>query len=312
MNILSKLERKYGKYAIKNLMMYMIIGYAVMWMIMSFNATFYYKYLIPDVSLILKGQVWRIITMIFMPPSMSDNILFLAINLYFLYFIGNVIRNMWGEFTLNLIYFSGILLHIVMMFVLYAFGINIVMAPFNVAGGTVAGDMGTIYGSYYLIMAMFMLVGMCNGDAIVLLFFIIPLKMRWLAYVTMGLLGATVVFGFGYHFRIFTDGDFFVGLFKCGVYPGIVPAVSAIISIVLFFIFFYLCSGYHVPRSVKKRQNNYDKKIKQAEIKSRVHKCAVCGRTNKDDPTLTFRFCSKCNGTYEYCQDHLFTHEHIK
>lgn len=42
------------------------------------------------------------------------------------------------------------------------------------------------------------------------------------------------------------------------------------------------------------------------------HRCAVCGRTELDDPTLEFRFCSKCNGNYEYCQDHLFTHEHVK
>jgi len=42
------------------------------------------------------------------------------------------------------------------------------------------------------------------------------------------------------------------------------------------------------------------------------HRCAVCGRTELDDPNLEFRFCSKCRGNYEYCQDHLFTHEHVK
>ena len=42
------------------------------------------------------------------------------------------------------------------------------------------------------------------------------------------------------------------------------------------------------------------------------HKCAICGRTEQDDPNLEFRFCSKCNGNYEYCQDHLFNHVHVK
>ncbi len=42
------------------------------------------------------------------------------------------------------------------------------------------------------------------------------------------------------------------------------------------------------------------------------HRCAVCGRTELDHPELEFRYCSKCNGNYEYCQDHLFTHEHVK
>ena len=37
-----------------------------------------------------------------------------------------------------------------------------------------------------------------------------------------------------------------------------------------------------------------------------------CGRTELDHPELEFRYCSKCNGNYEYCQDHLFTHEHVK
>ena len=43
-----------------------------------------------------------------------------------------------------------------------------------------------------------------------------------------------------------------------------------------------------------------------------MHRCAVCGKTELDDPGLEFRFCSKCNGNYEYCQEHLFTHEHAK
>ena len=42
------------------------------------------------------------------------------------------------------------------------------------------------------------------------------------------------------------------------------------------------------------------------------HRCAVCGRTERDDAELEFRFCSKCKGNFEYCMDHLYTHEHVK
>ena len=42
------------------------------------------------------------------------------------------------------------------------------------------------------------------------------------------------------------------------------------------------------------------------------NKCAICGKTEASHADLEFRFCSKCNGNYEYCQDHLFTHEHVK
>ena len=44
----------------------------------------------------------------------------------------------------------------------------------------------------------------------------------------------------------------------------------------------------------------------------RGHKCAVCGRTDKDSPGMEFRYCSKCEGNYEYCMDHLYTHKHVK
>lgn len=43
-----------------------------------------------------------------------------------------------------------------------------------------------------------------------------------------------------------------------------------------------------------------------------VHRCAICGRTELDDPNLEFRYCSKCEGNYEFCQDHLFLHIHAK
>ena len=70
------------------------------------------------------------------------------------------------------------------------------------------------------------------------------------------------------------------------------------------------------PKEIHRRQQ-----FKKAVAPSRTgfgpdgiakHKCAICGRTEKDDPNLEFRFCSKCNGNYEYCQDHLFTHKHVQ
>ena len=68
----------------------------------------------------------------------------------------------------------------------------------------------------------------------------------------------------------------------------------------------------HKERQVKRRYD-YKKEVKHA--KSMVvskHKCAICGRNSEDNPDAEFRFCSKCNGNYEYCQEHLFTHTHVK
>lgn len=71
------------------------------------------------------------------------------------------------------------------------------------------------------------------------------------------------------------------------------------------------------PKQVRRRKK-FQKEIRNARVNPDAakvgakHRCAVCGRTELDDPNLEFRYCSKCNGAYEYCQDHLFTHEHVK
>ena len=64
------------------------------------------------------------------------------------------------------------------------------------------------------------------------------------------------------------------------------------------------------PKQMKRRQE-FKREVKNSSKITR-HKCAVCGRTEETNPELEFRFCSKCDGNYEYCQDHLFTHVHVK
>ena len=86
------------------------------------------------------------------------------------------------------------------------------------------------------------------------------------------------------------------------------------------FIIFFLSSRNMKPYTPgqMKRKNDFKRKMRHAErpvnsyANGAKHRCAVCGRTELDDPNLEFRYCSKCNGNYEYCQDHLFTHTHVK
>ena len=94
---------------------------------------------------------------------------------------------------------------------------------------------------------------------------------------------------------------------------GVVLAFSIGASLLNFVIFFLMTRRHKPHRSPKqiKRQMEYRRAAKQPSGITR-HKCAICGRTEQDDPTLEFRFCSKCEGNYEYCQYHLFTHEHVK
>lgn len=303
MNLLTRLDRKYGKYAIDNIMIYLIIGYGIMWAVIKFNLNFYLQYLSPDMSLIMKGEVWRLLSIIFLPPDFG-RLLFLAINLYFLYFIGKLMENMWGKFSLNLFIISSYLMHIIGAFVLYfIFDINI---------GSIEGLLSgyLMFGSYYITMALFVLVGLSAPEVQVLLFFIIPIKMKWMAYLTIALLSGTVICGYGNAFGLIKSEGLLNGLGQIGIYPYSIPATSALICIIDAGAFYMLMRGYHVSRAQIKRKREYNKKIKISNT-PKVHKCAVCGRTSEDE-SLSFRYCSKCNGTYEYCQDHLFTHEHIK
>ena len=93
MNFLNKLERKYGRYAIKNLMKYIIILYIIGWGIALVNPIFYDSVLALDVPAILHGQVWRLITFIIMPPG---NDLSLFVVFHYIYIMYSV--QIWKEY----------------------------------------------------------------------------------------------------------------------------------------------------------------------------------------------------------------------
>ena len=58
-------------------------------------------------SAVLHGQIWRLITFIFIPPDSS--ILFILFSLYFYWLIGNALENQWGAFRFNIYYLCGML-----------------------------------------------------------------------------------------------------------------------------------------------------------------------------------------------------------
>ena len=95
-----------------------------------------------------------------------------------------------------------------------------------------------------------------------------------------------------------------------------VGKISIIASLLNFIVFFFMTrSGLRMRMSPKqvKRRHDFQREVRKAKPMSVAkHKCAICGRTSDEYPDLEFRFCSKCNGNYEYCQEHLFTHTHVK
>ena len=123
MNWIDKLEKKFGRYAIRNLMYYIIILYAVGYVILLFAPDMYYNYLSLDASAILHGQIWRIATFLIYPPNTS--LIWFLVVLYLYYSIGRELESQWGTFRFNLYFFTGVLLHIIAAFVCqYGFGVN--------------------------------------------------------------------------------------------------------------------------------------------------------------------------------------------
>jgi len=289
MRWIDKLERKYGKYAIPNLMYYIIILYAVGFVIQVVSPELYSQYLALDAQKILHGQIWRIVTFLIMPPSGS--FLFIFFSLYLYYTIGKMLEYQWGAFRFNIYFFSGALLHVIACIIIY------LVSGFSLS-----------YGTMYLNMSLFFAFAFLYPDMEFLLFFIIPIKCKWIGYANGLYFAITIITGF----IVPLGTPTWFSLLNFGIVALPDNSVAALVSF-LNFIIYYLAvkKNQFSPRVVRQRKN-YEKKIKAKSNKDTHHRCAICGRTEKDGEDLEFRFCSKCIGNYEYCQEHLFSHEHRK
>ena len=292
MKFIDKLERKYGRYGIRNLTMYIIACY-VLGYILMYTAPWILSYLSLDVRMILKGQIWRLVTWVIYPPTTGNFFLFLISIVFFYYPIGTSLERTWGSFRYTLYIFSGLLFT-----VLGAFLLHLITGGVVEIGGVHYLIGGSIFTTYYISLSVFLAYAMSYPDMQLLLMFVIPVKMRWMAFVYV----AIIVFDMITNIRA---GSWFL----------IVPVIASLLNFILFYLGSQNLSRYN-PREVKRRQD-FKKAMAQSRASAQTngvtkHKCAICGRTEKDDPNLEFRFCSKCKGNYEYCQDHLFTHQHIK
>ncbi len=289
MKPMSKFEKKFGRYAIKNISMVLILCYAAGFIINMIDQSFL-NYLSLNPYAILHGQVWRLITWIIVPPSLNMNLFFILIMLYFYYSIGTSLEHAWGTYRYNIYLFSGMLFTIVgsflMMVYIYISVPALLQSPESAE--LVFRQTATYFSTYYVNMSIFLAYAATFSEARVLLFFIIPIKVKYLGIIYGIMLGA----------------EFFAG----NIYNKVVIGAS-----LLNFIIFFLTSRNRIHMSPKqvKRRYEYKQEVKKSAGISR-HKCAVCGITEEDDPNREFRFCSKCAGNYEYCSEHLYTHTHIK
>ena len=293
---MSPFERKFGKYAIRNLSFVLVFCYAVGYLLQLFGGGgLVLSYLTLNPYAILHGQIWRLVTWILIPPS-SGGLFFTLLMLYFYCSLGTSLERTWGTYRYNVYLFQGMLFTIAGSFLLMGY-CYLFKPEISLMGAVLTIDtpyeyftvIAMVFSTYYINMSIFLAFAATFPDMQVLLMFIIPVKVKWL-----GILDGVVLL---YDF-----------LFRGGLVTRIV-----ILSSLLNFVIFFFTSRSHIHMSPKqmKRRAEFRQDIRR-NSKVTKHKCAVCGQTEDDDPNLEFRFCSKCNGNYEYCQQHLFTHTHVK
>ena len=298
MNFIYELEHKFGRFAIRNLSLILILCYVAGYII-EFAAPAFMEYLTLNPYAIVHGQVWRIVSWILIPPGES-NIFFAIIMLVFYYSIGTSLERTWGTFQYNLYLFAGMFFTLIGSFLMmgfcYLFRPELLNGIYSEY--TVFESLSYVFSTYYVNMSIFLAYAATFPDNQVLLMFIIPIKVKWLGVVYGAFLVYEMISG------MLMNGN--VGF----VYPFVIGS-----SMLNFIVFFFTTRNYiRMNRSQRKmhrdfaRKQRTDKAARNAGITK--HRCAVCGRTEKDGDDLVFRFCSKCAGNYEYCQDHLYTHIH--
>ena len=270
---------KHPRFGIPNLMLVIVIGTLAVWLFGAMDRTGtleYYLYF--NAGAVLRGEVWRIITFVFIPQSSG---IWLLLFLYFYYFIGSTLEREWGSGRFTIYYLMGMLLTIIYGFITYF-----------VDGSSY------LLTSNYINLSMFFAFATLYPDNRVLLFYIIPIKIKWLAIV---------------------DALYFVYAIASNLGAGY--GMISFLPLVAILNYFIFCGDtlmhYVRPQSRKQRANtiNFKRAARQInhdqKTRGYTRKCAVCGRTDTDYPDLEFRYCSRCAGVHCFCQDHINNHVHF-
>lgn len=320
--MLIKLEQKLGKYAIEHLINYILIAYAIGYILtltQSITGINILGYLTLEPYYIIHGlQLWRLITWIIMPPVSANGfmgIFFMLIMMFFYFQLGNTLEATWGSFKFNLYMFGGMIFTVLGAFLGYLL--------YVIFGGSPEAAIGIGYyvSTDYLNMSIFLAFALCYPDMQVLFMFFIPIKMKWMAVI----------------YAVITGYQVIVNLMM----RNFISVIMIIASLLNFGVFWLITRNYKSVSSSKAnnkwarftqqgtgggfhrnqkgagfrayRQSDGATAANNKRSRNQTvarHKCAICGKTDITDPEMTFRFCSKCMGNYEYCENHLYTHIH--
>ena len=295
---MGKFERKFGRYAVRNLSLILIICYGVGYIFNLLNP-YIFNYLTLDPYAIVHGQVWRLVSWILVPPSSFD--FFTILMLLFYFTIGRVLERTWGDFMFNVYVFSGMIFTVVGSFLTFGFFALSDNPTLQIGNVMLVGlpqimrAMSLFFSTYYINLSIFLAFAVTFPDHMVLFMMLFPVKMKWLGIV---------------------DGLYIVYEFIVG---SVFTKIAIVASLLNFLIFFLTTRRRRLgsPRQRMQRaarSREFRDTVRRETTPKGVskHKCAICGRTELTNPELEFRFCSKCNGNYEYCNEHLFNHKHVE
>ncbi len=275
MRLIDRFCYRHPNFGIPNLMRYLTIANVVFWILGSANRVLL-GYLSFNADLILHhGQVWRLFTFM-VYPHVTGVLAFLVF--YFYYWMGSTLEQYWGTPQFNIYLLIGWFLNVVYGFLIYFIGCS-------------PDDSPLLIDAQYLYLSMFFSYAALFPDQQVLLFFIIPIRMKYLALI---------------------DAAYFILAVVTTSFPANLLPIVAVMNFVIFF------SGTllkNLPRKPSRATVNFRQASRKIRREQRDqlyhHKCSVCGRTDTDYPNLEFRYCSRCAGYHCFCIDHISNHIHF-
>ena len=267
--MLNRLERKLGWLAIPHLTVYLVAGQTFFFLaLLAQPGLGQQMVLIPQQ--VMAGEVWRLLTFVFIPPLIENSffLIFVIFALYLLWLMGEALEQNWGTFRYNAFILVGWLATVASAWI----------------------QPGVPATNSYLLGSVFLAFAFLYPDFQLMLFFIIPVKVKWLAALTW------VLYGIGF-LTALTDSQWS----QCMV---ILAAVAN------FFLFFWPDLLEKVRRGGRRLRHEAAAMETRRAAEEPFHRCQVCGRTEQSDPELEFRYCPQCTSAPCYCMDHIHDHDH--
>jgi hypothetical protein len=277
MSLLSQLERRFRRFAIPNLTTILVAGQACLYIASKLPQGIAIERVLLVPSRVMEGEVWRLFTFLFAPPT--DRPLFVIFYFLLFHMFGTTLERQWGAFRFNMFILVGWMANVAAAFIASA-----LLGNFDADLGFASQFAAVVAPNEYLYSSLFLAFARLYPDFIINLFFILPIRIKWLALLMW------IAYGYG-------------------VIRGPSMARLLIIATVINYLIFFGPEHWRELRHGHRRRS-FQSKAKKSTA-APTHQCRVCGLNSNDSPKTAFRYCSKCEGQACYCPDHIRDHEHV-